>query len=53
MRRSRALGNGCDLSPSLTIGVHVMMRQIMALFDEYQSKENGKHVSRALKGNAR
>jgi site-specific DNA recombinase len=33
--------------------MHVMMRQIMALFDEYQSKENAKHVLRALKGNAR
>jgi site-specific DNA recombinase len=30
-----------------------MMRQIMALFDEYQSKENAKHVLRALKENAR
>lgn len=33
--------------------MHAMMRQIMALFDEYQSKENGKHVIRALKENAR
>src|SRR5690606_28033516 len=33
--------------------MHVMMRQIMALFDEYQSKENAKHVTRALKENAR
>ncbi len=33
--------------------MHVMMRQIMALFDEYQSKENAKHVMRALKENAR
>ena len=33
--------------------MHVMMRQIMALFDEYQSKENTKHVLRALKENAR
>ena len=33
--------------------MHQMMRQIMALFDEYQSKENGKHVMRALKENAR
>jgi site-specific DNA recombinase len=33
--------------------VHQMMRQIMALFDEYQSKENAKHVMRALKENAR
>ena len=32
--------------------MHVMMRQIMALFDEYQSKENAKHVMRALKENA-
>src|SRR3546814_18369965 len=32
--------------------MHVMMRQIMALFDEYQSKENAKHVIRALKENA-
>ena len=29
--------------------MHVMMRQIMALFDEYQPKENAKHVLRALK----
>ncbi len=33
--------------------MHVMMRQIMALFDEYQSKENAKYVIRALKENAR
>ena len=33
--------------------MHVMMRQIMALFDEYQSKENAKHVIRALEENAR
>jgi DNA invertase Pin-like site-specific DNA recombinase len=33
--------------------VHQMMRQIMALFDEYQSKENAKRVLRALKENAR
>ncbi len=29
--------------------MHVMMRQIMALFDEYQSKETAKHTLRALK----
>ncbi len=33
--------------------MHVMMRQIMALFDEYQSKENAKHVLEAMKENAR
>jgi site-specific DNA recombinase len=33
--------------------MHVMMRQIMALFDEYQSKQNAKPVMRALKENAR
>ena len=33
--------------------MHVMMRQIMALFDEYQSKEIAKHVLRSLKENAR
>ena len=33
--------------------MHVMMRQIMALFDEYQSKVNAKHTLRALKENAR
>ncbi len=33
--------------------MHVMMRQIMALFHEYQSKENAKHVLRTLKENAR
>ncbi len=32
---------------------HVMMRQIMALFDEYQSRENAKHTLRAMKENAR
>jgi DNA invertase Pin-like site-specific DNA recombinase len=31
----------------------VMMRQMMGLFDEYQSKEISKHVSRAMKENAR
>lgn len=31
----------------------VMMRQIIALFDEYQSHENAKHVLRAMKENAR
>lgn len=30
----------------------IMMRQIMTLFDEYQSKENGKHTLRAMKENA-
>jgi len=33
--------------------MHVMMRQIMALFDEYQSKENAKHVLRAMNENVR
>ncbi len=28
--------------------VHAMMRQIMALFDEYQSKEYAKHTLRAM-----
>jgi site-specific DNA recombinase len=32
--------------------MHVMVPQIMALFDEYHSKENAKHVIRALKENA-
>ena len=31
----------------------VMVRQVFALFDEYQSKENAKHVLRAMKENAR
>ena len=31
----------------------VMMRQVIALFDEYQSRENGKHVLRAMNENAR
>jgi site-specific DNA recombinase len=31
----------------------VTMRQIMTLFDEYQSKENAKHTLRAMKENAR
>lgn len=30
-----------------------MIRQIMALFDEYQSKENGKHTLRGMEENAR
>ncbi|MBN9561779.1 MAG: recombinase family protein [Alphaproteobacteria bacterium] len=30
-----------------------MMRRIMALFDEYQSKENSKHTLRAMRENAR
>ena len=30
----------------------VMMRQVIALFDEYQSHENAKHVLRAMKENA-
>ena len=30
-----------------------MIRQILALFDEHQSKENGKHTKRAMKENAR
>ena len=29
------------------------MRQVMTLFDEYQSRENGKHTLRAMKENAR
>ena len=29
------------------------MRQIIAMFDEYQSRENAKHVLRAMKENAR
>ena len=33
--------------------MHVMMRQIMGLFDGYWSKKNTKHVLRALKENAR
>lgn len=30
-----------------------MIRQIMALFDEYQSRENAKHTLRAMVENAR
>ena len=30
-----------------------MMRQVIAHFDEYQSKENAKHVLRAMKENAK
>ena len=30
-----------------------MMRQVVSLFDEYQSKENAKHVLRAMRENAR
>lgn len=49
--------NGVELlSMTQEVGddpVHVMMRKVIALFDEYQSKENAKHVMRALKENAR
>lgn len=31
----------------------VMVRQVFAVFDEYQSKENAKHVLRAMQENAR
>jgi DNA invertase Pin-like site-specific DNA recombinase/uncharacterized coiled-coil protein SlyX len=31
----------------------LMMRKVIALFDEYQSRENAKHVLRAMKENAR
>lgn len=31
----------------------VMLRQVIALFDEYQSKETAKHVLRSMKENAR
>lgn len=30
-----------------------MMRQLIAMFDEHQSRENGKHVRRAMQENAR
>ncbi len=30
-----------------------MLRRVISLFDEYQSKENGKHTLRAMKENAR
>src|SRR5262245_28418071 len=33
--------------------VQAMMRKVIALFDEYQSKENAKHVLRSMKENAR
>src|SRR5262245_9382029 len=33
--------------------VQAMMRKVIALFDEYQSKENAKHVIRSMKENAR
>lgn len=33
--------------------IHQMMRRIMSLFDEYQSKENAKHILRAWRENAR
>jgi len=39
-----------SLSPygALRLGIHmVMIREIMALFDEYQSKENAKRSLRA------
>jgi len=33
--------------------VHAMMRKVIALFDEYQSRKNAKHVIRSMKENAR
>jgi len=33
--------------------VQAMMRKVIALFDEYQSKENAKHVLQSMKENAR
>lgn len=33
--------------------VHAMMRKVIALFDEYQSRENAKHVIPSMKENAR
>jgi site-specific DNA recombinase len=33
--------------------VQAMMRKVIALFDEYQSRENAKHVIRSMKENAR
>lgn len=33
--------------------MHIMMRRVMTLFDDYQSRENGKHTLRAMKENAR
>ena len=33
--------------------VQAMMRKVIALFDEHQSKENAKHVIRSMKENAR
>ena len=39
---------GDDQDPAQT-----MMRKVIALFDEYQSKENAKHVIRSMKENAR
>jgi DNA invertase Pin-like site-specific DNA recombinase len=33
--------------------VHAMMRKVIVLFDEYQSRENAKHVIRSMRENAR
>jgi site-specific DNA recombinase len=32
--------------------VQAMMRKVIALFDEYQSKENAKHIIRSMKETA-
>ena len=48
----RLAKNGVRLV-SITHPMSNMIRQIMALFDEYQSKENAKHTLRAMKENAR
>ncbi|MEI9430130.1 recombinase family protein [Mesorhizobium sp. Cs1299R1N3] len=54
----RRLAKNCVRLTSITqdLGddpMSTMMRQIMALFDEYQSKENAKHTLRAMRENAR
>jgi site-specific DNA recombinase len=52
----RRLDNRHMISITQDLGddpMSVMMRQIMTLFDEYQSKENAKHTLRAMKENAR
>src|SRR3546814_4665685 len=47
------ISDGSSVGCSSELPIQDMMRRIMSLFDEYQSKENGKHVTRALKENAR
>src|SRR3984957_18411249 len=55
-RGGRAASTPCGARLTQELGddpMSTMMRQIMTLFDEYQSRENAKHPLGAMKENAR